>query len=118
MQERPVITTALPKHRYQIGDHSATLLGEIESGDTRAYRFILALVPMGEQEPVLYVTSEQAAPERRGQGGYDLRVISPSLTDVLDTADRWANIDAFAEQALDLAQQVLGLSNQEIIKLM
>jgi hypothetical protein len=40
------------------------------------------------------------------------------LTDVLDTADRWANIDAFAEQALDLAQQVLGLSNQEIIKLM
>ncbi|NBC46539.1 MAG: hypothetical protein GVY22_00805 [Gammaproteobacteria bacterium] len=117
MQERPKIKTALPKRRYQIGDHSATVLGEIDSDDDRDYRFILALVPMGEQEPVLYVTSEQAAAERRSQGAYDLRVISASLTDVLDTADRWSDLDAFAEQALDLAQQVLGLGNQQVFKL-
>lgn len=118
MQDRPNIKTALPKRRYQIGDHAATLLGEIESGDGRAYRFILALVPMGEQEPVLYVTSEPSAPERRGQGAYDLRVISEGLTDVLDTADRWESLDQFADQAIDLAQQVLGLRNQQVVKLM
>lgn len=118
MQDRPNINTALPKRRYQIGDHAATLLGEIDSGDGRPYRYILALVPMGEQEPVLYVTSEPAAPERQAQGAYDLRVISDGLTDVLDTGDRWSDLDLFAEQALDLAQQVLGLRNQQVIKLM
>jgi hypothetical protein len=118
MQDRPVIKTALPKRRYQIGDHAATLLGEIESGDENRYRFILALVAMGEQEPVLYITSQPAPPERRDQGAFDLRVISEGLTDLLDTADRWENADQFAEQALDLAQQVLGLRNQQVIKLM
>ncbi|MBK5930109.1 hypothetical protein [Halochromatium salexigens] len=118
MQDRPQIKTALPKQRYQIGDHTATLLGEIETDDERRYHFILALVPMGEQEPVLYVTSEQAPAERRSEGAYDLRVISASLTDVLDTADRWQRLDQFAEQALDLAQQVLGLRNQQVVKLM
>lgn len=118
MQDRPQIKTALPKRRYQIGDHAATLLGEIESDDERHYRYILALVPMGEQEPVIYVTSEQAPAERRGEGAYDLRVISPSLTDVLDTADRWESLDQFADQAVDLAQQVLGLHNQQVFKLM
>lgn len=118
MRDRPQIKTALPKRRYQIGDHTATLLGEIESDDERHYRFILALVPMGEQEPVLYVTSEQAPAERRAQGAYDLRVISASLTDVLDTGERWQHLDQFDEQAIDLAQQVLGLRNQQVVKLM
>lgn len=117
MQRRPSIRTALPKRRYQIGDHAATLLGDIDSGDAHAYRYILALVPMGEQAPVLYVTSEEAPPERRADGGYDLRVVSEGLTDVLDTADRWGDLEQFAEQAIDLAQQVLGLSNQQVLKL-
>lgn len=118
MQDRPQIKTALPKRRYQIGDYAATLLGEIESDNDRRYRFILALVPMGEQEPVLYVTSELAPADRRGEGTHDLRVISASLTDVLDTADRWESLDQFADQAIDLAQQVLGLRNQQVVKLM
>lgn len=118
MQDRPQIKTALPKRRYQIGDHAATLLGEIESDDQRQYRFILALVPMGEQEPVLYVTSELAAADRRGEGAYDLRVVSEGLTDVVDTADRWESLDQFADQAVDLAQQILGLRNHQVIKLM
>jgi len=117
MQDRPQIKTALPKRRYQIGDHAATLLGEIESADDHQYRFILALVPLGEQEPLLYVTSEPAPADRRSEGAYDLRVISQSLTDVLDTADHWQHLDAFADQAIDIAQQILGLRNHQVIKL-
>ncbi len=118
MLDRPKIKTALPKRRYQIGDHAATLLGEIESDDERGYRFILALVPMGEPEPVLYVTCEPAPAERRAEGAYDLRMISESLTDVLDSADRWESLDQFADQAIDLAQQVLGLRQHQVVKLM
>ena len=51
MQDRPVIRTAIPKRRYQIGPYSASLLGEIESGDARAYRYILAFVASGKREP-------------------------------------------------------------------
>ena len=36
MQDKPIIRSAIPKRRYQIGDHAVSLLGEVESGDTRA----------------------------------------------------------------------------------
>ena len=49
MQDRPTIATAIPKRRFQIGDYSASLLGEVESNDRRHYRYILALVPTGER---------------------------------------------------------------------
>ena len=119
MQERPAINTALPKRRWQIGDFSATLLGDIDSGDGRNYRWVLALVAMGEREPVLYVTAEEVAPGDAAVGGgrYRLRVISDTLSDILDTADHWGDLETFAEQALDLARQVLGLGNQEPLRL-
>jgi hypothetical protein len=117
MQERPVIHTAIPKRRWQIGDFSATLLGDVDSGDARRYRWVLALVPMGDREPSLYVTAEETPPADRAAGRYHLRVISDSVTDVMDTADRWADLDTFAEQALDLARQVLGLGTQEPFRL-
>jgi hypothetical protein len=117
MQERPAIKTAIPKRRWQIGDFSATLLGDIDSGDQHRYRWVLALVAMGEHEPALYVTAEEAPAADSAGGRYRLRVISDGLTDVVDTADRWGDLDIFAEQALDLAQQVLGIGNQEPLRL-
>ena len=93
MQDRPTIKTAIPKRRYQLGDHSASLLGEIESGDARHYRYILA-VRTGEREPVLYVC---AALAERADGAYRLRVVSELMTEVVDTNDRWGELDAFAE---------------------
>ena len=118
MQQRPAIKTALPRHRYQLSDYSATVLGDIESDDACRYRWILALVPMGSQEPTLYVCCQQVAPERAGSGAYDLRVVSDAVTDVVDTADRWGDLETFSEQALDLACQVLGLKHEMAVKLM
>ncbi len=118
MQQRPAIKTALPRHRYQISDYSATVLGDIDSDDDERYRWILALVPMGSQEPVLYVCAQAAAAERTSEGGYDLRVVSEAVTDVVDTADRWGDLEIFTEQALDLACQVLGLQSDMVVKLM
>jgi len=118
MQDRPTIATAIPKRRFQIGDYSASLLGEVESIDPRHYRYILALVPTGERTPTLYVTCEATPPKESAGGNYRLRLINEAMSEVMDTADRWGDLDAFAEQALKLAAQALGLQQEQVIRLL
>lgn len=117
MQDRPTITTAIPKARYQIGDYSATLLSEVQSPDARSYRYILAFVPDGQREPRFYVCCESASDPARPRL-CDLRVVSEALTEVVDSSERWADAEAFADQALELGVQALGLSKQQIVKLL
>lgn len=118
MQDQPQIRTAIPKHRYQIGDYAASVLGEVESGDGRLYRFILAFVPFGQKEPELYVCAEQVSPSERGDGAYRLRLVSEAITEVLDTDDRWGDLETFADQALKLGTQALGLQREQVVRLM
>jgi len=118
MQDRPVIKTAIPRHRYQVGDYAASLLGEVESGDARVYRYILAFVPMGKREPELYVCVEPAPPRERADGAYRLRVVSEVLSEVVDSDDRWGDLETFAEQALKLGAQALGLQRERVVRLM
>ncbi len=118
MQDRPVIKTAIPKRRYQVGNYSASLLGEIESSDGRAYRYILALVPLGQREPVLYVCAEPSPTAERIQGAYCLRVVSELMSELVDTDDRWGELEAFSEQAMKLGLQMLGLQQTPVKRLM
>lgn len=117
MQDRPTIATAIPRARYQIGDYSATLLGAIDSPDARQYQFIMAFVPDGQREPKLYVCSERAQDPAR-PGACNLRLVSDALSDLVDQDERWAELEAFSEQALALGCQALGLQVQQAIKLM
>lgn len=116
MQDRPKISAAMPKRRYRIGQYSATLLADIDSADARAYRYILAFVPEGQREPRLYVCSESAMATDQPQRCH-LRVISETLSDVVDSDPRWADAEQFAEQALRLGAQALGLSQLEVVAL-
>jgi hypothetical protein len=118
MQDRPAIATAIPRHRYQVGDFAASLLGDIDSTDGRNYRWILALVPMSSREPVLYICCEQAPPARAADGRYDVRVVNDTMSEIVDSADHWGDAEVFAEQAIDLARQILGLKTEQLIKLM
>ena len=118
MQDRPAISTAIPRHRYQLGDYAASLLGDIASADGRNYRWIFALVPMGSREPVLYICCEHAPPARAADGRYDVRVVNDAMSEVVDSADHWGDAEVFAEQAIDLARQILGLKNQQVLKLL
>ncbi len=118
MQDRPVIKTAIPKRRYQVGTHSASLLGEIESGDGRTYRYILAFVPTGQREPVFYVCVEPSPPAERADGAYRLGIVGEVISEVVDTDDRWGDLDVFAEQAIKLGQQVLGLQQVSVARLL
>ena len=118
MQDRPVIKTAIPKGRYQIGDFSASLLGEIETDDSRRYRYILAFIPMGKSEPSFYVCAEHTPPAETAEGKYRLRVVNEVMSEVMDTSDQWGDLDRFTEQGIALAAQALGLQREQVIKLM
>ena len=118
MQDKPIIRTAIPKRRYQIGDHAASLLGEIESGDARAFRYILAFVALGKTEPCLYVLSELSPPREADLGRYRLRLVNETLSEVMDSDDRWGDLETFTDQALKLGIQALGLQREAIIRLL
>jgi hypothetical protein len=118
MKDKPLITTAIPKRRYQIGDYSASLLGEIASGDERVFRYILAFVAMGQREPSLYVCSEQSPPAESDRGRYRLRLINEAMSEIMEQDDRWGELDAFAEQAVQLGMQALGLHGAQVMRLL
>ncbi|MCG6862390.1 MAG: hypothetical protein LJE70_14105 [Chromatiaceae bacterium] len=118
MQNRPVIKTAIPKRRYQIGAFDVALLGEIESGDARSYRYILAFVQTGQAQPSFYVCVEQDAFVGTGRKTYGLRVINEVMSEVVDTGSQWGDLDRFAEQGIKLGLQALGLQQERIVRLM
>ena len=112
MNSFPRILTAIPKRRFQYGDFGVSVLGEVESGDERDYRYVAAFVKEGESQPRLYVTSERLPPGQRSDGNYALRVINAVMDEVMDTDDGWADLDAFIEQALQMGGQLLGLDQE------
>jgi hypothetical protein len=118
MKDRPAIRTAIPKRRYQLGDYSATLLGEIESEGDVAFVFILAFVQMGRREPSFYACAELTPPAESKDGRYRLRVINEAMSEVVDTNDRWGDLDTFAEQAVRLGVQALGLQREQVLRLL
>jgi len=117
--ERPKIQTALPQRRYQLGDYQAVVLGEIESGDARRYQYILALVRAGEPQPGLYVIAEKNPRKlAQEQGAFRLRLVTEGLDEDLGSADRWGEIEVFAQEGLTLAAQTLGLGDKAPQRLM
>ncbi|MGM0594117.1 MAG: hypothetical protein ACQETD_06240 [Pseudomonadota bacterium] len=109
----PQITTAIPKRRYQLGDFSVTVLGEVESGDGQDYRYIFAMMPEGNSDPDFYVVAI-----RQSQDEYLLKLITPNMEKELDVSGAWSDLDIFCDQAISLAQQVLGLKDEAAHRLM
>ena len=109
----PQINTAVPKRRYQLGDFSIVVLGEVDSGDGQDYRYVFAMVQDGSKDPGFYVTSSKVSPD-----DYLLRLIAPNMERDLDTSPVWHDLDAFCEQAISLAQQVMGLKDEYPHRLM
>jgi hypothetical protein len=115
--QAPKIQTAIPQRRYQFANYSGVVLGEIESPDAVKYQYILALVREGESRPGFYVTAEKNPRNRAHEGRYRLRVIAPGLDEELESSDRWADLDTFCEQALRIAGKVLGIADEQPVRL-
>lgn len=118
MSEFPKIRTAIPQRRYQFGEYGVTVLGDVESADERDYHFVAAFIKEGEQQPQLYIVSERLPPGQRDQGSHALRVINSVMDEVMDTGSRWGNVGEFAEQALEMGGQLLGLEKDTPYPLM
>jgi len=111
----PQFSTAIPKRRYQMGDFSIVVLGDVESTDGSDYRYIFAMVQDGSKEPSFYVTAvHQPGPD----GDYVLKIVAPNMERDLDHSDAWRDLDIFTEQAISLAQQVMGLKDEAAHRLM
>ena len=115
--DAPKIQTAIPQRRYQFGEYSGVVLGEIESGDVRKYQYILALVREGESRPAFYVTAEKNPRSRRQEGSHRLRVITQGLDEEIGCSDTWTDIDAFCAEAFSVAAKVLSLPDEQAVPL-
>ena len=111
--QAPKIQTAIPQRRYRFADYSGVVLADIESTDPVRYQYILALVRAGESKPGFYVTAEKNPRSRAQEGSHRLRVIAPDLDEELESSDRWADLDAFCEQAFRIAGKVLGIADEQ-----
>jgi hypothetical protein len=109
----PKIRTAIPRRRYQFGEYTGVVLGDIESGDDVKYRYILALVREGEGRPSFYVTAEKNPRHRASEGSHRLRVITQGLDEEIGCSDAWAELDAFSAEAFAVAGKVLGLPDEQ-----
>jgi len=111
----PKIGTAIPKRRYQLGEFTAVVLGDVESRDGEDYRYVMALVPEGQHEPIFYVSSVRNRSDK--EGSHRLRAASAQLTRDMGASDGWSNLDNFCDDALQVARQALGLMDEQPIRL-
>jgi hypothetical protein len=115
---KPGILTAIPKRRYQYGEFTVVVLGDIQSNDGIDYRYIMAVLKGADPDPGLYLTAEKAAvaaPPDAGAGsesGYTMRMIMRDGADVLATSPRWSELDAFVREGLEIVSEVLDLSDE------
>lgn len=113
----PQIRTAIPKRRYQLGEFLVTVLGEVESGDAVAYRYIMAVAREADPRPHLFVNAERN-PAPPGGDGLLLRVAMADGSQVLGTSDRWNDIEVFTHEALAVVTRMLNLGDESAFRLM
>lgn len=111
MDNKPGFTTAVPQKRYQVGEYQATILGDIESSDGREYRYILAMIVDGSHEPKLYVTVERNR-DRNEPGKWLMRVMGHKLNETVGASDQWQDINQFTASSLNVAMQLLALTDE------
>lgn len=118
MQNKPKIDTAIPQRRYQLGAFIVVVLGEIQSGDGKDYRYVAAVMREGDPEPGLYLSAERPAGQRPADPAYDMRIIMQDGTQVVGKSDRWTDIEEFSAEALGLITRILDLQDEQPYRLM
>lgn len=114
MTNAPIIRTAIPLQRHQLGNYQVTLLGDIESGDGLQYRYILAFVEAGMNRPTLYLCCERHRPGSSDEGAYRMRLVNAAMSEIMGTSDDWKEAEAFLAEAINIGRQVLGLTAEPL----
>lgn len=109
----PQIKTAIPKRRYQFGEFSLVILGDIESSDGVYYHFLMGVIPEGANAPELFISAEKCPPNERQDGAYQMRVVAEQASKTIEKSDRWKQLEVFADDALVLVSKLLNLTDEE-----
>ncbi|HDN27217.1 MAG TPA: hypothetical protein ENG03_09015 [Thioploca sp.] len=109
----PIIKTAIPKRRYQFGEFSIVILGEIESDDGIPYHFLLGIIPEGASTPELFISAEKCPGNQQEEGAYQMRIIAEKATQTVNKSNNWEQLDAFVEDALALVSKLLKLTDEK-----
>ena len=104
----PRIATAIPKRRYQLGDFSLVVLGDIESQDGRDYKYLMGVIPDGKSQPELFVSAEK----QKGQT-YLMRVMAAQASQELDSSPTWNEVENFCLDAILVLKKMLNLMDEE-----
>ncbi len=116
--QAPHIKTAIPLQRHQIGSFVATVLGDIDSDDPVDYRYIMAIVEDGKQEPALYVVSERNTGPSAAEGRFRLRVIMGDQEKLLNPSDEWGEVDKFSLAGMGVIAKLMRLEDETPVRLM
>ena len=109
----PIIQTAIPRRRYQLGEFNVTVLGDIESPDPVRYRFIMAISRDPDPKPGIFISAAHA-----GNAGFSMTVSMADGAQSLGDSSRWGELDLFVEDALAVASRMLNLSDEAPQRLM
>lgn len=114
----PVIRTAIPKRRYQLGEFILTVLGDVESGDRIPYRYIFAIGREADARPGMYISLEETRGEDLQKGPFRLRLSMAEGEQVLGYGNQWRELDSFVEEATHVVKRVLNLDDEVPYRLM
>ena len=108
---KPAIVTAIPRRRYKYGEFTVVVLGDVESRDGIDYQYIMAVVKGTDPLPGLYVTAEKVG-GTGPQPGYTMRILMRDGAEVIATSPAWGELDAFAQEGLEIVGEMLDLSDE------
>lgn len=109
--QKPNFSTAIPGERYAYGEYECVVLSQIESLDATRYEAILACRDENQPQPVLYVALVRKGEQRI------MQVFAAGGSEALDYTARWIDLDQFTRDALDVAREVLDLSDERPVRL-
>jgi hypothetical protein len=104
----PKIATAIPKRRYQLGEFSLVVLGDIESQDGREYQYLMGVIPEGKAQPELFVSAEKQPGKT-----YLMRVMAAQASQDLEQSPNWNDLESFCLDATLVLKKMLSLMDEE-----
>ncbi|TNF98321.1 MAG: hypothetical protein EP297_08405 [Gammaproteobacteria bacterium] len=109
---KPKINTAIPKRRYQYGEFQIVILGDVDTSEPVSYRYIMAAVQEGQQDPIIYLASIRNRRDEAEGGSHRLVLYTTENMQILDHSDEWKDLETFSRYGLEAMKQALGLTDE------
>lgn len=106
----PEIQSSNVKQKFQLGNYTAVLLGDIVSVGYLEYRYIMVVFKNGDQEPCYFITSEtNSLIKEDSNGSYCLCIFIGNGHLNCGFSKKWANEALFTAEALRRIKKTFGI---------